>query len=227
MSIHHLIALSVLGVGLTLSPAAMAQNKQSAYKALEEANPPKFVPPDFWVEPILRIGVGLGGYTLTNDSAATTNLGGFGLSVWGHFGEKFFDFIGYYINLRATNLSFSEIESNGQVFSNYKSKQAANLDAGLGLELWVIPEWVSLSAEGSYQYLLIEAQPTNRNDYTLERSLTGAVGRARAAIHLGPLSIHGEYSKWLPMSDSNDNSSWEGWQAMFNLSYDYGEHPND
>ena len=127
MSIHHLIALSVLGVGLISSPAAMAQNKQpradnySTYKKLNDEPPPEFVPPEPWIKPNIRVGAGLGAFSLSNDGAAAANIGGFGLSGWAHLGDKFFDFIGYYVSLRASIFSFNAIEANGQSFDNFNS----------------------------------------------------------------------------------------------------------
>lgn len=228
MSIHHLIALSVLGVGLTFSPAAMAQDKQqradsyNTYKKLDDERPPEFVPLEPWIKPNIRIGAGLGAFSLSNDGAAAANLGGFGLSAWAHLGDKFFDFIGYYVSLRASIFGFDAIEANGQSFDNFNSKSALSFDGGFGLDVWVVPKWVSVSVEGAYQVLAIEALPVKRADYTISQEMTGIVGRARVALYAGPLGLHGEYSHWLPMSDANDSSSWGGYQATLNLSYAYG-----
>lgn len=225
----HLIAMSALiGLGLLLPQAALAQDKQqradqySTYKKLEEEQPPEFVPSEPWIKPNIRVGGGLGAFSLSNDGAAAATLGGFGLSAWAHLGDKFFDFIGYYVSLRGSIFGFDAIEANGQRFDNFNSKSAISFDGGLGLDVWVVPKWVSLSVEGAYQVLAVEALPVKRDDYTISQEMTGIVGRARVALFAGPLGLHGEYSHWLPMSDPNNSSSWGGYQATINLSYAYG-----
>ena len=209
--------LSALAQSSKGDPAA--QPKRELAKQLAAEAPPEFVPPKPWIGMNVRLGVGVGAFALQNDGPLDTSLGGLGVGVWAHMGDTFFDLLGYYISLRLSTFSFESVTSSGQTIDSFNSKEALSFEAGAGVDLWIVPRWISLSVEGTYQALGIQTEPVRRADYALVKDMTGWTGRARLGLSRGPLGLFAEYQHMLPMSDAQDGSSWGGYQATINLCY--------
>lgn len=221
--------LPLITITLLLSlctTSALAQNKQTdqdkanykAARAIAAESPPKFVAPEPIVSANLRLGVGMGVFNLTGDGAQDPKISGGGASLWVHAGDEFWDFIGYYLGARLNIFNPSTVEADGQTFDNYNEQNVFMVEGAAGLDLWLIPQWVGVSAEGVYNYGGVTLKPVDRSDYTLVNQFGGLGWRVRAMLRAGKVMLTGEYMKMLPVADQ-DNQTWNGWSALINIGY--------
>lgn len=223
---HRLTALLTAGALLTAS-TALAQSKQKdkysepSYEeavALTKEDAPEFVKPSPFITPNVRVTGGYGLFSLTGDGAGATNLSGGGVTVAIAAGDEFWDVIGYYVGGRVGLFDPTTIESGGQTFDNYNEKAVLTAEAAVGLDLWIIPQFVGVAAEGVVGVGASSLQPVARADYSLDNEFTMTGGRARASLRLGDVSVNGEYFLMLPATDQL-GETWSGWTAAITLSY--------
>ncbi len=221
---HYKITSLLTASTLLCASTALAQSKEdseSTYKeafALTKESPPKFVPETPWITANMRLGAGLGVFTLEGDGGSSPSLSGGMLSLSASAGDEFWDVLGYYLGIRANFLALQSIEANGQSFDNYNEQSIEWYEAAGGVELWVVPQFVGVSAEAVAGISTMSLLPVRRADYTLTNELLFTGGRARASLRFGEYALNGEYFVMLPTSDQN-GEIWEGWNAAVSLSY--------
>jgi hypothetical protein len=170
----------------------------------------------------LRLQGGAGLVSLRNPTDEIL-VEGFGVNGHLHAGDTFFEFLSYYVPVRATLLSFEQTTIGGTTVTSFNDRQALLAESGLGLEVWLWPKTVVLSGEGVVNFLSLSTQPVRRAEPALAREAVGGAVRARATVQFAGIGLYGEYTHQLVMQDLTNGSNWESSQIFVGATYHMGD----
>jgi hypothetical protein len=170
----------------------------------------------------LRLQGGAGWVTLRNPTDDIL-VEGIGVNGHLHLGDTFFEFLSYYVPVRATLLSFEQTTVGGTTVTSFNDRQALLVESGLGLELWLWPKLIVLSGEGVLNFLSLTTEPVRRAEPALAREAIGGAVRGRATVQFNSIGVYGEYTQQLMMQDLTNGSNWESSQIFVGLTYHLGD----
>lgn len=188
---------------------------------LVEAEPEPYKLKKRWIDFNTRGGASLGVYQMTATGSQDVALDAPALSLWVHAGDRFFGILGYYVHGRGSLMGFDEVAANGEVYDNYNETSIILLEGGAGVDVYIVPRIVSLSAEGFYGVFGATLQPVDTSHLLLDTEAYGFGWRARAAVQHRGFGVHLEYQQIGSMTDKREAGlTWSGWQAGLGLSFD-------
>jgi hypothetical protein len=227
---RHQLALAAITAlsGASTSRAETALDPEdaadTAADVIAKEEPPKWDPRSVqpWATQNLRIQGGGGLLSLRNPTDDIT-VDGFGANVHAHAGDTFFQFLSYYVPVRATLMLFEETTVGGTAVTRFNDKQGLLFESGLGLEVWPWPGVISVAGEGVVNFMSLTTSPVVRAEPALTREAVGGAVRGRVTIQFNGIGLYGEYTRQLVMQDLENGTNWEGQQIFAGLTYHIGE----
>jgi hypothetical protein len=225
---QHLALAALLASTCASSTRADTQDPEDAADAAADAiareKPPAWDPSS--VQPFatqnLRAQAGGGLVSLRNVTDGII-VDGYGANVHAHAGDTFFQFLSYYVPVRATMLFFEETTVGDTTVTRFNDKQGLLFESGLGVEVWPWPGVIAVSGEGVVNFLSLTTSPVVRAEPALTREAVGGAARGRVTLQFNGIGLYGEYTQQLVMQDLTNSTNWEGSQIFVGLTYHVGD----
>jgi len=214
-------SLLILSCALPTSSSAQETTSEESVEEILAAPPPSFEARyPTWLAPELSLGAGVGGYALSNPGGEGIDLSGAGLNVEALIGDRYFGFISYYVPLRLMLLRASGVTIGGEEidYAEGSDQNALMLNTGLGVQVWVVPRFVFVSAEAGLNTLQTNIVGADIDSPRVEdRALMPSL-RVRAGVRLKSVTIAGEYAQLRPGDSRDAMGQWSGRTIFFNVS---------